>query len=437
LTYPTEETIEVARGSSTYIELSNFPLKSTTADIPFLYSTTAGQFVGTGKDANSRLVTAASGINANITFDADTDDMFVASWNGSAESESYLIRATNFITESSVDKADFQYLKDGAWTTFKTKATNQTDGDSFSLGSVDLRVHWINNSQNNLSVMATTANVNFNQLFSKEGLRVQLPYSTTNDTGINDNKTEGSIIFTVFANGTASGALGHNASSFWLVAKEEDKDDNVGAGDFINITAGWDSGSTPEPQVNAVYKTNVTTETRAVSTEIVDTDVFRDFTYSALATEILFDQPSSGQKSVKLMYHGSEVTADAYITAPEAVLSGGASLGDVLVTDSEVSSVKSKNLIVVGGSCINSAAASLVGGAYCGSAWTSATGVGAGQFLIKGYASSSVTTKMALLVAGYEAGDTTNAATYLRTQNVDTSKSYKGTSGTQASLVVA
>jgi len=91
-------------------------------------------------------------------------------------------------------------------------------------------------------------------------------------------------------------------------------------------------------------------------------------------------------------------------------------------------------LIVVGGSCINSAAASLVGGAYCGAAWTTATNVGTGEFLIKGYASPSVG-KFALLVAGYDTADTVNAATYARTKAFDTSKEYKGTSSTSATLV--
>jgi len=429
LNYPTEETITVERGSSTHAELSNFPLKDTTADIPFLYATTAGAFAGIGKDANSRTITNVTA--GNITFDADTDDMFVVSWNDTSSAESYLVRATNFITESSVDKADFQYLKDGVWTTFKTKAVNQTGGDTFSLGSVDLKAFWIDNTNNNVTLMNTTTSVNFNRLYSKDGLVVQLPYEiTTNATAL------GEINFTAAGTGVLN-TLGHNSSSFQLVFKESDKDDNVGAGDWINLSVGWDSGSTAQPEVSSIWKTNVTTETRAVSTEIGETDVFRDFTYSALATEILFDQPSSGQKSVKLMYHGGEVTADVYITAPEAVLSGGTgSLGDVLVTDSEVSSVRSKNLVVVGGSCINSAAASLVGGTYCESAWETATGVGSGQFLIKGYASSSVTTKMALLVAGYEAADTTNAATYLRTKMPDTSGSWRGTSGTQASSFV-
>ena len=427
LTYPTVETIEVIKGSSTHMELNNFPLKDTTADVPFLYATTAGAFIGLGKDATSKLVTGAVG--SNVTFDADTDEMIAVTWNSTAEAESYLVRATNFITESSTDKADFQYLKDGTWTTFKTKAQH---GDTFSLGSADLQVSWVNNSNNNLSLVNSSSGINFNQLYSKGGLRVQLPVLTTTTNA----SAEGEINFTTNG-GAILNTAGHNSTSFYLVMREEDKDDNLGAGDWINATVGWDSGATAQPQITANSSGVQTARSDAVSTEIGDTDVFRDFTYSALATEILFDQPSSGQTSVKMMYHGSEVKADVYIAAPGVSVGGTGALGDVLVTDSEVSSVKAKNLVVVGGSCINSAAAALVGGAYCGSAWSSATGVGSGQFLIKGYSSSSVTTRMALLVAGYEAADTTNAATYLRTQAVDTSKSYKGTSATQATLVVA
>ena len=106
------------------------------------------------------------------------------------------------------------------------------------------------------------------------------------------------------------------------------------------------------------------------------------------------------------------------------------------VRDSEVSSVATKNLIVIGGSCINSAAATLVGGAYCGSAWTEKTTVGSGQFLIKSYsgttATNGLTSEVALLVAGYEFTDTGNAAIYLTTKVVDTSKGYIGTTANVA-----
>ena len=113
----------------------------------------------------------------------------------------------------------------------------------------------------------------------------------------------------------------------------------------------------------------------------------------------------------------------------------------MLVTDAEVSSVQTRNLIVVGGSCINSVAANLVGGAYCTSAWSDATGVGSGQFLIQSYTNPYASGKIAMLVAGYEAADTANAATYLtnHASSVDTTagKKYIGTSSTSATLAVA
>ena len=112
--------------------------------------------------------------------------------------------------------------------------------------------------------------------------------------------------------------------------------------------------------------------------------------------------------------------------------------GVVVVKDSEVSSVSGKNLIVVGGSCINSVAAEIIGGALCGPSFTSATDVGTGQYLIESVASPYDASKIALLVAGYEAADTVAASTYLRTQEVDTAEGnkYIGTSSTEATLVV-
>ncbi|MBS3086230.1 hypothetical protein J4422_00845, partial [Candidatus Pacearchaeota archaeon] len=156
----------------------------------------------------------------------------------------------------------------------------------------------------------------------------------------------------------------------------------------------------------------------------------------------VLDASDSDQKTAKVTYPKSQVYAQLYIGTSGSVVTPGTTpggttqLGEVLVRDSEVGSVGSKNLIVVGGSCINSVAAGLVGGASCGSAWTTATGVGSGQFLIQSFARDS---KVALLVAGYEAADTVNAATYLRTKPVDTiaGKKYIGTSSTSAELQVA
>jgi len=89
--------------------------------------------------------------------------------------------------------------------------------------------------------------------------------------------------------------------------------------------------------------------------------------------------------------------------------------GSVIVKDTEVSSVADKNLIVVGGSCINTVAAKLIGSdvPLCGEDWTAKTNVGKGHFLIEEYASPYNSEKIALLVAGYEAEDTIAAVNTL------------------------
>lgn len=156
---------------------------------------------------------------------------------------------------------------------------------------------------------------------------------------------------------------------------------------------------------------------------------------------ITVDSSDSDQKSATISYPKEQIHAQLYVTEEAASITTGGSttgvtaLGEVLVKDSEVSSVSSKNLIIVGGSCINSAAAKVLGGSYCSADFTTATGVGTGEFLLKGVTGAYTTGKIALVVAGYEAADTVNAAKYLTTQTVDTSKEYKGTSATAATLV--
>jgi len=60
-----------------------------------------------------------------------------------------------------------------------------------------------------------------------------------------------------------------------------------------------------------------------------------------------------------ISYGGAQMYADVYMAEIDASITAGASasgasqIGDILVKDSEVSSVATKNLIVVGGSCIN------------------------------------------------------------------------------------
>ena len=174
-----------------------------------------------------------------------------------------------------------------------------------------------------------------------------------------------------------------------------------------------------------------------------DSDISQSVDY--YGTLVSEDSNTASQKTVSISYPKEQVYGNVYVGGIDSSVSSGSSsngaatsLGQVFVKDSEVSSIVStKNLIVVGGSCVNSAAATLVGGAYCGADWTTATGVGQGQFLIKGYQDSSLAAgKLALLVAGYEIADTVNAATYLVNQKPDTAKAWKGSSDTFAEQIV-
>ncbi len=456
LNYPAEETIEVIKGGTTYAELNNFPLKNGEYDINFLYGNST-YYTQLGKDATNRLITTLADGNSTLTFDKDLDDYFVLSWTDASDAESYLARWNNFEGSSTAtNKSDLQYWSDGSWVTKKVDATQ---GDTISLGNSEIMVGAISNTENTVLFWNNSAQTSFDKLFSKEGLTMYLPwlnvtaidYFTGNDTAVTavnacfwaqltaaDELGELGYAGVVTYNDsgtelTADVTCAPKAATYVLAMREEDKSETKYAGDWVNVTLGWDASTTPVVEIDAITTSN----TDATSTEILETDVWRDFAYSELATEILYDQPDSGQKSVKLVYHGDEVTADVYIASSSSVSTEGAELGAIIFKDSETTSYADKNIVVIGGSCINSAAAALVGGAYCGEEFTASTNIGAGEFMLKGYASSSLTSEHALLVAGYNVEDTVNAATYLKTQAVDTGKEYKGTSTTSASLVVA
>ncbi|MBU2104626.1 MAG: hypothetical protein KKF67_02540, partial [Nanoarchaeota archaeon] len=231
----------------------------------------------------------------------------------------------------------------------------------------------------------------------------------------------------------------------WLQIVGEDKDETLGtAAAGFNLT--FDDTSNSKLQVSEVNHAGSGGGSTYGAEEKGDsTGVYEIYmNNSDTAPRVLhYTKPDEDYAEAYYPSGDSETYAEVYLADASATLvsggttSGSTSLGDVLVKDTEVSSVSSKNLIVVGGSCINSAAAKVLGlsSAACGSAFTEGTGVGTGEFLIKGVSGAYTTGKIALVVAGYEAADTVNAAKYLTTQTVDTSKEYKGTSATSATLV--
>ncbi len=150
-------------------------------------------------------------------------------------------------------------------------------------------------------------------------------------------------------------------------------------------------------------------------------DSYKSSAVDKYGTYTMRDTTSGTNNAVTIKYPSEQVYADLLVTSVGAEVTTTATgatvaeLGSVAVMDSEIDTVKTKNLVVVGGSCINTVAAKLLGSetALCGSAFTASTNVSTGQFLVKVIDSPYTTGKVAMLVAGYEGEDTRKAATYL------------------------
>jgi hypothetical protein len=176
-------------------------------------------------------------------------------------------------------------------------------------------------------------------------------------------------------------------------------------------------------------------------------DVYKAQAIDQFGTLVTDEQRTNENGVATLSIPASQMYLDVLFTAPSTTVtpgtsgSGGSSLGNVLVTDAEVAAGTSNgvNLLVVGGSCINTVAAKILGSdiAVCGADFTTKTGVGAGQYLIQSVKSPYNDAKVAVLVAGYDKEDTVNAAKYLTTVATDIAvgKKYKGTTATTAEPV--
>jgi hypothetical protein len=143
-------------------------------------------------------------------------------------------------------------------------------------------------------------------------------------------------------------------------------------------------------------------------------DVGEDDVYSITKYGTFIQQTGSDDKALELFYPKDAARLNFYIgeqsitTTPitDSVLSNMLAIKDI-----EIDSALDKNLIIVGGSCINEIAAQLLGSdvPLCGDAFTAQTGVASGQYLIQTFNNPNAPGKVAILVAGYNAEDTTRA----------------------------
>jgi hypothetical protein len=425
-----EEETEVSYDGSDVIELKT-TLEDGAVTIPLYKANSTGDYALIGKDSSNRLKT--SNVMSIMFNETAGDKYIVASWNSTTEAESYYIKIQT-VREDNVDKVKFT----NQITQASKTVTNASDA---SFGSVSLTVNnvtidgskkWVNVSIN--------AGGSFHELYTAEGLKVYLPFYGTSGAGslnVTANGTSSSqyVVDTWGVNGIYNASIlettGYGWDSIYMFFAEEDKDSNLAAGDVFNITL---NDATDKVTVSTV---DVADSSGTYGFEIEDSDDYEGYAISDLATKTVYST-GGDQDSVVITYHGDQAYADLRISAPSVTIGDGSDSGVKVYKDSESTSFAGMNLVVVGGSAINSIAAELLGGAYSEGAFTAATGVSAGQFLIESFTRSG---KTALLVAGYNAADTDLAVRYLTNEanTVDTTvgKKYVGTSATEASLVVA
>jgi hypothetical protein len=410
------------------------PVKSGTATIPVLTlnsSKTGFNIDGkVGGDSTPGNLVTSSG--SSIQFNRTSDQNFVASWSSGTDAESYLLRVTNVQRDYPSTGMNTTDIVDSVTGNTVCKEKKSGTGDSCQVGpNILLNINTVIAVGDGIVNMTGGSGVNFNRVYTPGRLMVWLPVimdgpaTATNRLPIN-----------------MTAGMNTSFITYNYLMEEADRNNNIGAGRDINFTVGVSSSKiTVSTLTDTGFSGGDKFDVGGTST----TSKYVAYLMSDVGTKLIYDAKPD-QHTLSVYYNGGESIANVFLTAPETTVTSGVSgttgtgvvkIGKVAVSDAEAASVATKNLIVVGGSCINSVAASLLGGALCGADFEASTGVGAGSFLIQTFSRDGG--KVATLVAGYNAEDTTNAATYLTTQVVDTSigKKYKGTSATSAQLVVA
>jgi len=422
-----DDVVEFVDGASDYLQLKA-TLENGEVSIPVLYADSNGEISGIGKSSSERLWTH-NDTNSTVPFNYTAGDRwFVGTYNTSSDAESYYLRFTSFVNDNGINKTTIEKYSSGAWVT--ACGQDKKAGDTCSIGSLTITLNTISPHPDRAVSFNGNAGSSFNQLYTKSGLRINLPYTAMS---LNNSQTfpDGALNIT-------STVVGHNSSSFTFAVRGEDRTDTLGSGTAFHVNT--TSNSDNELEMGNFYTG------RAIFTDPDDSNHQLSRVYSAASALVERTGQSSDQRKIKITYAGTDSYANIVLTDKSATVSsgGGSSgggsvkvLGSVSVTDNESGSVSNRNLVVVGGSCINSVAATLLGGKYCGADFTAQTGVGSGSFLIQTF--SRTGGNVATLVAGYNAPDTTNAAKYLINNAVDTTvgKKYTGTSATSAQLVTS
>lgn len=443
---PKQEIIKVTTDGNNAMKLE-IPLKDGAVDVPLLYGNETTWTNLGSKDSKLLVTTNGNSITFN---ESHNDEYFVASWNSSTGYESYLLTVSEIKKTDGINYTTIKRIGYKDSSSNNEVCSSIQSGSTCTIGNVVLTTSAANPDDKSVTLTINSGS-SFDRVYSAEGMSFRLPVA---GNGTTESGVQGGITLGIKGGAPLNGTT-NNATSWVLTSWEEDKNGNLKNQKGFNMTLGWSGGKTRVSSIRPIgawasdSKNNVDP---SLETE-EDSDKYVDWLISDLATKVQYNKPSGSdsQYDAEITYPSGESYGLIYLAAENAeigrsgesttttVTTSNQKLGEILVKDSEVSNVADKNLIIVGGSCINSAAAKALGvsSGACGEAFTTATGIGSGQFLIQSVGDVYATGKIALVVAGYNVADTQNAQQYLTTRTVDTTsgKKYKGTSATSAELV--
>jgi len=401
-----EPTIDLTEKTTVDAQENKVEIKTTVEDgavtIPILYKTdsTSGNITGIGKDANNRLATSNT---TELIYNATSNgnEGFVVSWANARDAESYYLKAT--VSHDSTTGVNT--------TTISSKASGSdvacTDVDPTSSGECVLGnvVLTVNNVQWDTRIINMTVGSggSFHDLYTAEGLRVYLPFPV-----VGTNVTTNGALNLGVANATYA-EEGNHVGKFYLHFSEEDKNGDLTQKAF-RLSLDVAGSSSTKMSVTEISGFGSATGYQTST----DSKLWENYMYSDLATKLTWDRSDSDQYDAELEYHGSEVSANIYLTEAGAS-SSTTSAGSMVFTDNE-DGWKDKNVVLVGGNCVNSATAEVLGISMsdCLNAFTAKTLADSGKYFIGSYADKFSAGKIALVVAGYTKEDTAAAVSYLR-----------------------
>jgi len=400
------------------------PIKDGDLSINILYANSSiTGFDGLGADSTTKLVTNST-VDPTFALNESENSYFVATWISGKEAESYAYEISSIAPESGKNKTTLRSLVSGV-----SDLVFGQVGDSKDVGQLTFTLVSANDVDEVASVTVTGTEAYGNLLATKNGAVLKLPVLTNaanyTDVPLNDGEFPSN-----------ASAPGFDRTSFSMNVSEADKDGTIRAGGSFTVQLGLSAGE--GTQVTGTSLTEIREERSS--------DYYLAYVNSDLATKVRLYNPSgsSSLDTLEIDYPASESYADVYLAEASATTTSGSGSATIQpVLDSAIDTVKTKNLIVVGGSCVNTVAARLLGLGNptsiesCKAAFTTATQVGSGQFLIQAFDAANAggtAGKVALLVAGYEKEDTQKAASYLVNKVVDTTagKKYRITSSTEA-----